>query len=190
MKQQIRILGIDDSPFKFKDKNALVVGAVVRAPSYLEGLMRTRVSVDGTDATERLVEMVSGSRYRDQVKVIMLDGIALAGFNIVDLGELHESLGVPVMTVTRDRPDYEKMKSALAKYFSDWNRRYELITRLDLVEIATEHKPVYASGVGIDRAEMGRVVRLSTVRGAIPEPIRIAHLVSAAMVRGESHGRS
>ncbi|HIH01160.1 TPA: hypothetical protein HA259_03650 [Thermoplasmata archaeon] len=31
---------------------------------------------------------------------------------------------------------------------------------------------------------------MTTVRGAVPEPVRIAHLISAAMVRGESYGRS
>lgn len=190
MKQQIRILGIDDSPFKFKDKTALVVGALVRAPSYLEGLMRTEVTVDGADATENLIRMISGSRYRDQVKVVMVDGIALAGFNVVDMDMLHSSLGIPVLTVTRDRPDLQKMKAALAKYFDDWNRRYGLINQHELVEVKTEHKPVFASGVGIDKEEIARVVRMSTVRGSVPEPLRVAHLVSTAMVRGESYGRS
>ena len=32
MKQQIRILGIDDSPFKFGGGKALVVGTLVRIP--------------------------------------------------------------------------------------------------------------------------------------------------------------
>jgi len=190
MKQQIRILGIDDSPFKFRDEKALVVGALVRAPNYLEGLMRTEVTVDGSDATERLVEMISGSRYADQVKVVMVDGIALAGFNVIDVEKLHSSLSVPIVTVTRDRPDLEKMKAALKKHFGDWRRRYELMTRLELVEVGTEHKPVFACGLGLERSELQTIVRMSTVRGAIPEPLRIAHLVSTAMVRGESHGRS
>jgi hypothetical protein len=190
MKQQIRILGIDDSPFKFKDEKATVVGALVRAPNYLEGLMRTEVTVDGTDATERLVEMISRSRYKDQVKLVMIDGIALAGFNVIDIESLHSSLRVPVVTVTRDRPDLEKMKAALMKYFDDWRQRYSLITRSELVEIETEHKPVYACGAGVGPEELAQLVRMSTVRGSIPEPIRIAHLVSAAFVRGESYGRS
>jgi endonuclease V-like protein UPF0215 family len=28
------------------------------------------------------------------------------------------------------------------------------------------------------------------VQGAIPEPLRVAHLIATAMVRGESHGRA
>lgn len=190
MKAQVRVLGIDDSPFVFGDEKALVVGALIRLPNYLEGVMRTEVTVDGTDSTERLVEMVRGSRYCEQVKAVMLDGIALAGFNIVDVERLHSALDVPVMTVTRDRPDLEKMKEALMKHFPDWEARYSMVTRLELREIVTERNPVFACAIGMDWPEAARLIGQSTVRGAVPEPIRVAHLISSAMVRGESYGRS
>jgi len=190
MKDQIRILGIDDSPFRFGGGKALVVGAVMRAPSYLEGLMRTEVTIDGRDSTEKLVEMVSRSRYCEQVKVVMLDGIALAGFNIVDIEALHSSLGVPVLTVTRDEPDLEGIRGALKKYFDDWEERYRLISRFKLRRVETEHKPLFACGTGLEWGDFERIIKLSTVRGVVPEPIRVAHLVAAAMVKGESRGRS
>ena len=190
MKNQVRVLGIDDSPFRFKEKKALVVGALVRVPNYLEGVMKTEVEVDGIDSTERLAHMISRSRYRDQIKAVMIDGIAVAGFNVVDIESLHKSLGIPVLTVTRDEPDLDKMRTALRKHFEDWEGRFELITKLKLRQIRTEHKPLYASGLGADWEELERFVTISTVRGAVPEPIRMAHLIAAAMVRGESYGRS
>jgi endonuclease V-like protein UPF0215 family len=190
MKPQVRILGIDDSPFKFGGGKSLVVGAVVRAPGYLEGLMRTEVDIDGDDATEKLVGMISSSRYREQAKAIMLDGIALAGFNVVDIGALYSELKIPVLTLTRDEPNFEKMRSALKRHFRDWERRYELITKHELRKIETEHNPIYASGLGLDWAEFENLICASTVRGVVPEPLRIAHIVSSAMVRGESYGRS
>jgi len=189
MKQQVRVLGIDDSPFKFGPGNALVVGVLVRVPNYLEGVMKTEVVVDGTDSTEKIVEMVSKSRYREQIKAILIDGIALAGFNLIDIEEAHAELGIPVLTLTRDRPDLEKMKSALMKHFDDWKQRYALIARHELREITTEHKPLYASGLGLEWAEFEEIVRLSTVRGVVPEPLRMAHLIASAMTRGESYGR-
>ncbi len=190
MKAQIRVLGIDDSPFRFRDEKALVVGAMVRVPNYLESVMRTEVTVDGTDATEKLVEMISRSRYRDQVKAVMLDGIALAGFNVVEVRELHDELRAPVITVTRDKPDLEEMKAALKGHFDDWERRYSLISDLELRPIETEHKPVYACAVGLPWGEAVALVKMATVRGAVPEPVRMAHLIASAMVRGESYGRS
>jgi len=114
----------------------------------------------------------------------------LAGFNVIDIERVHSSLGIPVLTVTRDPPDFEMIRIALKKHFDDWERRYELITRLELKKIQTTHKPLHACGVGLEWSDFQTLVRLATVRGAVPEPIRIAHIVSAAMVRGESRGRS
>ncbi len=189
MKQQVRVLGIDDSPFEFGDSSAVVIGALVRIPDYLESVMKTEVSVDGTDSTKKVIEMVSRSRYREQVKLVLIDGIALSGFNILDLESLHSALEIPVLTVTRDRPDFEKMRSALMKYFPDWRERFDLLTKHELREIPTEHKPLYGSGIGMDWRELEELVRASTVRGAVPEPLRIAHLIASAVVRGESYGR-
>ena len=190
MKAHVRVLGIDDSPFKFRDERALVVGALVRVPNYLEGVMRTEVEVDGTDATDKLVEMVLRSRYRDQIEAMMLDGIALAGFNVVDIEGLHSSTGIPVITVTREKPDLEKMRDALRKHFPDWESRFEMVSRLELRKVRTEHRPVYVSSVGGEGREMDALVSSATVRGKVPEPIRIAHLMASAMVRGESYGGS
>lgn len=190
MKEQVRVLGIDDSPFEFGDRRSMVIGALVRAPGYLEAVMRTDVAVDGDDATDRLVEMVMSSRYRDQVKLVMLDGIALAGFNVVDMQALHRRTGLAVATVTRDEPDLGEMEAALRKHFDDWESRLSLVKALPLRPLDTGHKPVHASVLGMDWDDFVRVARATTVRGAIPEPLRIAHLVSAAVVRGESRGRS
>jgi hypothetical protein len=190
MKQQMRVLGIDDSPFKFGDCKALIVGALVRIPNYLEGVMKSEVTVDGSDSTDAVIAMISRSRYREQIRVIMLDGIALAGFNVLDLGKIHETLGIPVISVTRDEPDFEKMKAALMRHFDDWEERYSIMTRLELRAIRTEHRPLIASGVGLPWRDFEEIVVKSTVRGVVPEPVRMAHLIAAAMAKGESYGKS
>lgn len=189
MKPHVRVLGIDDSPFKFGDGKALVVGALVRIPDYLESVMKTEVTVDGDDSTDRLVEMISRSRYRDQIKLVMIDGIALAGFNVIDIERLNTELGIPIVTVTRDRPDMEKISAALKKHFANWREMYSTITKHELRQIKTEHNPIHACGVGMAWHEIEQIVKASTVKGVVPEPIRIAHLVSTAMLRGESYGR-
>jgi endonuclease V-like protein UPF0215 family len=190
MKQQMRVLGVDDSPFKFGDSKALVIGALVRVPNYLEGVMRSEVTVDGSDSTDAVIAMISRSRYREQIRAVMFDGIALAGFNVLDLAKVHETLGIPVIAVTRDEPDLGKMRAALVKHFDDWKERYSLMTRLELKTIRTEHNPLFASGIGLPWHDLEELVVKSTVRGVVPEPIRMAHLIATAMAKGESHGRS
>lgn len=102
---------------------------------------------------------------------------------------IHEVLDIPLLTVTRDEPDFGKIRSALMSHFPDWRERYSLVTNHALRQIKTEHKSLFASGIGLSWPEFEELVRLSTVRGAVPEPLRMAHLIAAAMVKGESYGR-
>lgn len=190
MKAQVRVLGIDDSPFAFGDDRVMVVGALIRMPNYVEAVMRTSCSVDGDDATEALVNMISSSRYREQMKAVLIDGIALGGFNVVDIELVHQLTGVPCITVTRDRPEMDSIEAALRKHFPDWQRRLGVIRRAELFPMDTDHKPLYIAAAGIGADDAVRIVRAATVRGAMPEPIRIAHLIATAMVEGESRGRA
>lgn len=189
-KEQVRVLGVDDAPFRFSDGTVLVIGVVVRLPSYVEAVMRTSVKVDGADATAQLEALVRRSRYREQLKAVLLDGIALGGFNIVDLDALHRALRIPVITVTRDRPDLAKIRAALEKYFPDAQERYRTLSQHPLHAVRTAHQPIYVSTVGMPLPQAAELLTLATVRGAIPEPLRLAHLIARGVVRGESAGRA
>ena len=147
-------------------------------------------AVDGSDANDIILRILHDSRYTEGLSLIFVDGIALGGFNVVDIDLLHRELGIPVVTVTRDQPDIPAMVQALKKKFVDWERRAEVITRNRLERVSTSHKPVFVTSAGISSAEIREAIELSTVRGALPEPIRMAHLIATAIAKGESHGRA
>lgn len=190
MKEHIRILGVDDSPFSFEDKTAEIVGALIRTPNYLEAVMKSEIDVDGWNSTERIMEMVKSSRYRENISAIFLDGIAVGGFNVLDIGSMSKTLGLPVASISRRRPDQESIRSALEKKFDDWEERLRLIEKNEVQRVETEHKPLYVQHVGIDLENLRDMIRKSTVRGALPEPLRVAHLIVTALKRGESYGRA
>ncbi|MEF8878794.1 MAG: DUF99 family protein [Candidatus Thermoplasmatota archaeon] len=190
MKKQIRLLGIDDSPFTFSDKYSNVVGAIMRGGEYLECVLKSQVMIDGEDATAVVKEMVVNTRHREQLKALLLDGIALGGFNAVDIHEIYETIDLPVITVTRDKPDFEKMKTALKKNFKDWKKRWKLLDRGSLYKVETKHNPIYIKTSGISLEEAKEIIKISTIRGVIPEPIRVAHLIASGIARGESYGKA
>lgn len=190
MKEQVRILGVDDAPFGFDDQYTLVVGVLMRLPNYLEGVLRTRVEVDGTDAADRLTELILNSRYREQMKLVLLDGICLGGFNVLDIHRIHDETNVPVATVTRKKPDMNSIKKALRKNFQDWELRLELVRKNKLERVGTKHSPIFVTAVGIEIGELKKVLALSTVRGVLPEPLRVAHLIATGITVGESYGRA
>jgi len=190
MKSQVRILGIDDSPFKFDDIKTMVIGVVMRIPSYIEAVLKTEVEVDGSDANEKLEKMINCSRYKEQLKLVMLDGVALGGFNVVDIQKLHQKVKLPIVTITREKPDVEAMENALKEHFEDWEKRLDIIKSGEMKTIETKHKPIFVKFVGIDFNEVKNIIELSTVRGALPEAIRIAHLIASGVAVGESYGRA
>ena len=190
MKQQIRLLGVDDSPFTFTDKYATVIGVVMRGGEYLECVLKSQITVDGSDATYVCKEMIKNTRHRKQLKAMMLDGISLGGFNVVDINEVYSVTNLPVITITRDEPDFEKIKKALQKNFEDWKERLNLMKKGKLHMVKTLHNPIYVKCVGISIGETKEIIKLSTIRGAIPEPIRVAHLIASGVTRGESYGKA
>ena len=190
MKAKSRFLGIDDGPFRFGDEEVPLVGVAVQAPAYIEGVLMTLAHVDGRDATERILGMVRRSRYREGFRMLFLNGIAVGGFNVIDVDALHRELAVPVVTVTRRAPDLEAIRGALRRKFEDWEERWRLIERHAIEEVTTHHTPLHVTYVGTTRREVIEALALTTVRGALPEPLRVAHLVAAAAVTGESHGRA
>lgn len=190
MKSEIRLLGVDDGPFKFSDKRTVLIGVVMRASGYLEGVLKRQITVDGTDATSVVIDMIKKSRHHKQLKAIMLDGVAFGGFNIVDIIQVAEKTTIPIITVTRDKPNFERIKSALCAHFDDWEVRYDMMTKGQLYEMRTSYNPIFVKFVGMTYEEAKEIITLATIRGVIPEPIRISHLIASGIVRGESYGKA
>jgi len=196
IKKQIRILGIDDCPFKRSDKQVQIVGTVFRAGEYLDGLLSTKVSVDGFNATEKIIQMIKRSRTAGQLRLIMLDGIAFGGFNVVDINKLYKETKLPVIVVIRHKPDFKAIERAL-KHLTKPKRRFELMKSAGKIyEMKIKHKGLRKSGkiyfqfAGLTEKQARQVLKLTTVHGLIPEPIRVAHLIATGIKLGESRGRA
>jgi hypothetical protein len=191
LKEEIRILGFDDGAFESKKGKVPVVGVVFRGGKFLDGVMKTEVTIDGRDATKKIVKLINSSRHKQQLKVVMFDGITLGGFNIVDIKKVEESTGLPVVVINRKHPDLKKVKEAL-KNFKDFEERWELIKRAGKIK-SCDIKPgvkVYYQSVGLEDDETREVIALSSTHSQIPEPLRVAHLIATALVKGESGGRA
>jgi endonuclease V-like protein UPF0215 family len=115
MKSEFRVLGVDDAPFEFNSEKTSIIGVVMRVSGYLEGVIKKDITVDGNDATDTLIEMILNTRHRNQLKALLLDGVALGGFNVININKLYDETLLPIITVTRDEPDFDKIKDALQK---------------------------------------------------------------------------
>jgi len=192
LKPEIRILGFDDGPFEAKAKNSVpVIGVIYRGGKFLDGILRTDVEIDGLDATQKLVKLINSSRHKQQLKVVMLDGIAVGGFNIIDIKQLHKNTNIPVIVFNRKYPDLKAVKSALNN-FTDSEVRWRMIKNAGKIKECklADDKKIYYQAVGMTNEDAEDTLMLSSTHGDIPEPLRVAHLIATAVVRGESYGRA
>lgn len=186
IKKQARIIGIDDAPFdkRNKGRQVLVVGTIYRGGDYMDGLLSTKITIDGNDSTEKVTEMINKSKFRPQLQAVILDGIALGGFNIVDIKKLNEKTRLPVIVVIRSYPDFKKIFKALEKIGMK-----EKIKTLEELPKPISVGKVYIQHIGLSFEKAEEILKLTCTRSYLPEPIRIAHIIAAGVVKGESKGR-
>ena len=187
IKPEIRVLGIDDSALI--DLNVVIIGAFMRGGEQLDGVLCSTITKDSMDATDKIISMVRDSKFYEQVRVLMLDGVTYAGFNPVDINRLYEVTCIPVIVFMRSCPDFEKIKLALT-HLSEKEERWEIIRRAGRIYRIEGEKPVFIQLCGIEKETAIRLVRMTSTHGNIPEPLRLAHIFSTGVVLGESTGKA
>ncbi|MGC8537358.1 MAG: DUF99 family protein, partial [Candidatus Micrarchaeia archaeon] len=102
MKSGIRIAAAASGPIKGRNSTLLVI--VIYREGIIEGVLSEHIGVDSSDSSKKIISRIKASRFRDQVKVLALNGIALAGLNVVDVYAAKKALGVGFIILTRNKP--------------------------------------------------------------------------------------
>ena len=182
-KELTSVVAFDDGAFISKTKGTvLLVGVVSRLDNRIEGIVSTSVEIDGLDSTKKIVKLLKKSKFLPQISLIFLQGTNFAGFNLVDLQQLNEKLGLPVVVVFKKKPDMKKIKIALEN-FSDYKKRVKLFENYPEIH---KQDSLYFQFIGIDKATVVRIIKKCCLHSTMPEPIRLAHLIASGVSRGES----
>ncbi|MFC6615479.1 DUF99 family protein [Halopenitus salinus] len=185
MKPGSRSLGI---AFSDGPERSRLGGALVRADGRVDDLVGATCTVGGTDATAATIDLFE-TLDREDVRRLVIAGIAPAWFNVVDLRAVHRAVDRPVLSVS-----YEPspgLESAIREAFDGEEGRERqsiyrsLPERRRVSTSSSEDGPdrfVRAVGVEPDRAE--EIVRRLTIDGADrPEPVRVAKRAARAFRR-------
>jgi uncharacterized protein len=184
IKPEIRILGVDDGVFIPHSKGFVpVIGVVFRGGYWLDGLLSTKIEIDGFDATEKIASMIANSSHKRQLRVIMLDGVTFGGFNVVDIRELNERTKLPVIAVTRDRPNLKDIRVALKNLPEPQKRWKAFLDAGQILELSTRsrNEKVYVEISGMLEEDARKIVKLTSTRSSIPEALRVAHLIASGL---------
>lgn len=185
-RKTLRAVGFDDAPFVRKRGARAHVSGVVCAGTRFEGMVWGHVQVDGWRATDALARMLEGGKFLPQLHLVLVDGITVGGFNVVDLPLLARRLGLPCAAVMRRPPDMAAVERALRR-LPHPERRLEILRRAGPFH---HHPPFTFQVQGADPLELAAALRRITDRGNVPEPLRLAHLIGTAIETGESGRRA
>lgn len=180
------VLGVDDGPFRKRQAAPVpVVAVAMEGADLVESVAVASFPVDGAGATEFLARWIAGLRSRAGLHAVVLGGITLAGLGIVEIPALAARLGLPVLAVARR----DTARSELARAL----RAARLEDRIALAAATPPafrvHEGLWVSAAGVERAAAERLVRATVRKAALPEPLRVAHLLARALALGESRGR-
>src|SRR5262245_8564916 len=150
MRRFSHVMGFDDAPFARGHRGDVMVVGTLYAGRRLDGIVTGRVRRDGINATRVLAALSRGSRFGAHLHAILLQGIALGGFNVVDLEALHALTRLPVLVVARRRPDLDAIRRALLLRVPGGRRKWALIERAGPMEPLGG---VFVQRAGLDLAE-------------------------------------
>lgn len=181
------VIGIDDAPFAPSHRGDVTIIGAVYAGDRLEGVLHHRIRRDGVNSTRRIVEMIQRSQFASHLQLILLQGIALGGFNVVDIRRLFKETGLPVLVVMRRPPDFAAIRQALLEKVPGGRRKWRLIEAAGDVESIER---IHVQRCGISLANAANTVRRLTLSSHLPEPLRTAHLIAGGISDLETRQRA
>jgi len=181
------LLAVDDGPFqRGRDAETPLVAVLMEGADLVEGVAISSFPVDGEDVTGFLAAFVDGLRFRPSARALVLGGLTLAGLAVVDVRRLAAAIRLPVVVVNRRQPQDEPVVAAL--------RAAGLSERAELVTGAPASWPaapgLWAACAGAEPGVVRAWLERSRRKSALPEPLRLAHLIAAAVSSGSSRGRA
>lgn len=187
MRRLANVVGFDDAPFVRTHRGDIPLVGVVCTQARMDGVIVGKIRRDGADATRRMAALLQGSPFVEHVQAVLLQGIAVGGFNVVDIHGLHAALGVPVLVVARKAPRMAAIEAALRERVRGGPRKWGLIRKAGPMEAC---EGLFVQRAGLDIKEAAALLRTTRSHGNLPEALRLAHLIAGGIGDGASRGRA
>ncbi|QSG01984.1 endonuclease dU [Natranaeroarchaeum sulfidigenes] len=176
MRPGTRALGIAESYSGSADESyATLAGAVVRADRVVDGIGFERTTVGGLDVTDAVCRLVD----RDDIRYVLLSGIALSWYNLCDLQAVYDRIDRPILSVSYE--DSTGLEPAIRREFEgeSLRKRLEIYRSLPTRQsVSVDGNTIFVRSIGdVDTETV--VQRFASGNGR-PEPVRVARLAARA----------
>ena len=183
-KKGIRGLAIAES-FSQDSKKSVLSGIVMSTDLIIDGFVMGHSTVGGDDATDAILDMCKRLD-RPDVSFLLISGVVISLYNIVDLKRISEEAGLPVIGVTYE--ESEGIEDAIKHHFADSYKsklaKYSKLVSREKITLHTSHN-LYIRKEGCTILEAKQLLDKITLQGSVPEPLRIGQLLANTLLKAK-----
>ena len=183
-KQGIRGLAIAES-FSQTSKKSVLSGIVMSTDLVIDGFVFGHSTVGGDDATDTILSMYE-KLDRPDVSFLLISGIVISLYNIVDVKRISEKIGLPVIGVTYE--ESQGIEDAIKHHFPDSYEsklaEYSKLGSREKITLHTSHN-LYIRNEGCTVLEATQLLDKITLQGSVPEPLRITQLLANTLLKAK-----
>ena len=97
-KKGLRVLAIAES-FRKHDMKSILAGVVMRRDFVVDGFVYTDTTIGGNDGTDKIISIIKSLR-RNDINYVLLGGLIISLYNIINGKQIHEKIGLPVIAIS------------------------------------------------------------------------------------------
>ncbi len=181
-KKGLRGLSIAES-FTQNSKKSVLVGVVMRRDFIIDGFVFGNSTLEGDDATDVILSMYK-KLDRSDISYLLVSGIIISMYNIIDLKKISEALNIPVIGVTYK--DSKGIDDAIKHHFPNSYetklKEYQELESREQITLHTSHN-VYVRKEGCSISDVKHLLNELTLQGSFPEPLRVAQLLAKTILQ-------
>ncbi|HEY7227165.1 MAG TPA: DUF99 family protein [Nitrososphaeraceae archaeon] len=175
-KKGIRVFAIAES-FEKHDKKSILAGIVMRRDLGVDGIVYSDTVVSGNDGTDKVLSMITRLG-RNDINCILLGGLVISLFNIINGKHINEITGLPVIAIS-----YKK-SFGLKESIHGINEKQKIQDYSELGERESlklwTGKTIFVRHWGLTFVDTSSLLNSLVIQGARPEPLRLATLAARA----------
>ena len=180
-KKGIRGLAIAES-FSQTSKKSVLSGIVMSTDLVIDGFVMGHSTVGGDDATDAILAMHEKLN-RSDVSFLLISGIVISLYNILDVKRISEKIGLPVVGVTYEESSgiEDAIKHHFPESYDSKLAEYSKLGSREKIILHTSHN-LYIQNEGCTVLEAKQLLDKMTLQGSIPEPLRISQLLANTLL--------
>jgi endonuclease V-like protein UPF0215 family len=181
-KKGLRGLAIAESFRQNLDKSILT-GIVMRRDLIIDGFVFGSATIYGDDATDSILQMYENLK-RPDISYLLISGLIISLYNIVDIKKISQFLKIPVIGVTYH--ESEGIENSIKQHFpNSYESKIKKYQKLGNREKITLHTScdIFIRKEGCTTHDVKYLLDELTLNGSFPEPLRVAQLLAKSLLQ-------